>query len=45
MAAMNNGETIRDIRMNGDHLSVVPQIMMQDYHINEIMAGLYGGYK
>ena len=43
MAALSNGEPIRDLRMHGDYRHGVPQ-GMPDYQINEMMAGFYGEY-
>jgi hypothetical protein len=40
MAALSNGEPIRDLRMHGDYRHGVPQ-GMPDYQINEMMAGFY----
>lgn len=44
MAAMSNGEPIRDLRISGDYRHGGPQGMMADYQVNEIMAGFYGEY-
>jgi hypothetical protein len=41
MAAMSNGEPIRDLRISGDYRHGGPQGMMADYQVNEIMAGFY----
>lgn len=45
MAAMSNGEPIRDLRINGDYRHSGPQGMVADYQVNEIMAGFYGKYQ